>query len=72
MSSIASVKFSTSGFFSHIKNVRNYFNSQLLGNDNPTLYEEGDNIDESELELNLLSDIDKHFNNVVEVVNNFT
>ena len=47
MSSVASVSFATDGTFQHIKEMTLYFNSVLLGNENLSLYDEGDNIDES-------------------------
>ena len=72
MASIASVKYSEQGSFDHIKTIRDYFNSQLLGNDDRRIYEYGDNIDEPYLELEIYEDINEHFDNFVEVINNFT
>jgi hypothetical protein len=39
MASIASVIYSTNGTFSHIKKLTDYFNLQIFGNDNLSLYE---------------------------------
>lgn len=72
MASIASVKSSAQGEFGYIKNVRNYFNMELLGNNDRGLYENGDNIDESKTEFSSFDDINSHFEEVVEVINNFT
>ena len=72
MASIASVKYSTEGYFDHIKTIRDYFNANLLGNTNRAIYEYGDNIDEPDLELEIFDDINEHFDNFIEVLNNFT
>ena len=73
MASIASVKYSTEGYFDHIKKtIRDYFNANLLGNTNRAIYEYGDNIDEPDLELEIFDDINEHFDNFIEVLNNFT
>jgi hypothetical protein len=61
MASIASVKFSSEGSFSNVQIIRNYFNKYYLGNENPSIYEYGDNIDESYAEFSLYQDMTNHF-----------
>ena len=43
-----------------------------MGNTNRAIYEYGDNIDEPDLELEIFDDINEHFDNFIEVLNNFT
>lgn len=38
MASVASVTISTNGTLFHVKKLTNYFNLQILGNDNTWLY----------------------------------
>ncbi len=68
MASVTSVVVSTNGMFSHIKSLGNYFHLKILGNDNLSIYEFGDNIDEDRVELTSFVDIKEHFDTLIEEI----
>jgi hypothetical protein len=51
----------------HDRYLRTYFNLNLLGKDDLGLYEEGLNIDESEMEFATLGEIRQHFGKILNV-----
>ena len=69
---MGSIAVNNNSEWGHIKGLFNYFNFHVLGNDYLGIYDEGYNIDESATEFVLFGDMHDHFENLFEVVENFT
>lgn len=70
--SISNLQSSNNSHWAHVKALTNYFSYYALGQNNLGIYDQGDNVDETYIEITAYSDMIDHFENLFNFVQNYT